>query len=158
MKRTFLIVIFIAVGALVTSLIVNALGPDPNAVPGATEVNERTMSPFCPGLTLSECTSPQSAELRDRIAKKVESGWTNREIDDWLLQSYGESILGRPRGPLPYVVPAAVLVAGAVAVTVFILRGLRNREHSEMALDPEINDEDRSRLELEIRTFAEGTE
>jgi cytochrome c-type biogenesis protein CcmH/NrfF len=96
--------------------------------------------------------------LRNRVAKKVEAGSTNREIDDWLLESYGESILGRPRGALPYVVPAAALIAGAIAVTVFSLRSRRKHKRGAAVVVPELSEEDRDRIQLEIRTFAEGTE
>lgn len=160
MKQAFVAAIFLATSALTASLILSARGPDPNEVPSAREVSERTMSPFCPGLTLSECPSPQSAELRGRVAAKVKAGWTNQQIDDWLVQSYGQSILGRPRGVLPYVVPTSVVLVGAVSVTVLTLRWSRARRLRESLNVPEIeiDDKERARLDREIKDFQRGTE
>lgn len=160
MRKGFVVAIFLAVGAVAASLILSARGPDPDAVPSAAEVSERTMSPFCPGLTLSECPSQQSTELRGRVTSKVQAGWTNREIDEWLVQSYGQSILGRPQGALPYVVPTSVFLVSAVSVTVFALRWSRARRLGEPAAGPriEIDDKERARLDREIKDFRRGTE
>ena len=48
-----------------------ARGPDPDAVPTARQVYDRTMSPYCPGLTLAACPSTQAIELRKTISDMV---------------------------------------------------------------------------------------
>ncbi|MGH7426426.1 MAG: cytochrome c-type biogenesis protein, partial [Candidatus Methylomirabilales bacterium] len=64
-------------------------GPDPMAVPTVQQVFERTMSPFCPGLTVAECPSLQAGDMRERIAERVAGRWSNRRIDRWLVENYG---------------------------------------------------------------------
>lgn len=171
MKRTFLVAVAAGAAALAAGLALAARGPDPGAVPTETQVSERTMSPFCPGLTVSECPSSQSAELRTRIAGKVGAGWTNRRIDEWLVEDYGEAVLARPRDPFAYLVPIGVVLAGLALVVVLITRwgrsgGVAARETDALPegandpsprTDPPSNSE-KERLDSELRLFAEGTE
>lgn len=169
MKRTFFIVVIGGALALSAALAVALRGPNPRAVPTAAQVSERTMSPFCPGLTLSECPSSQSAELRNNIAEKTAAGWTNRRIDGWLVDSYGEAVLARPRGPVVYLVPIGVVLAGLALVVVGIVRWGRGSEDRRGAApaegpigpDPKTplpSDFEKERLASEMRRFAEGTE
>ncbi|MGH2770917.1 MAG: cytochrome c-type biogenesis protein CcmH, partial [Actinomycetota bacterium] len=65
-----------------------------------------------PGLTAAECPSGQAAELRRTIDALVASGATNREIDAWAVANYGEAALGRPRGLLAWLAPAAAVLVG----------------------------------------------
>lgn len=155
-----------AVGAIGASLI---QGPSPDARPTATEVDERTMSPFCPGQTLAECPSAQSVELRERIADRVAAGWTNRRIDGWLVSNYGEAILGRPRGALAWAVPLGGLIAGGVALAVALRRWSRGSRGGPVFEPGTARSDDgsrttardvaasRERLAAELRRFGEGT-
>lgn len=170
MKRAFLFTVTSAALFLAASLALTARGPNPNAIPTTAEVSERIMSPFCPGLTLSECPSSQSAELRARIAQKIEDAWTNRRIDDWLVASYGEAVLARPRRAVAFVVPIGALLAATALVVLLIARWsgserARTNEAGEPA--PSIDSEnegasptesEKERLASELALFAEGTE
>ena len=82
----------VAVAALVLIAVATGLsaarGPNPNAVPTAQQVDERTMSPFCVGLTLAACPSSEALQLRATIARMVADGRTNQEIDSFLLANY----------------------------------------------------------------------
>lgn len=157
MRKGFLPIVIAGLAMLAAALALGARGPDSDANPTPEEVAARTMSPFCPGLTLAECPSSQSAQLRDRIAEMVDDGWTNRQIDAWLLDSYGEAAMARPRGPLAFVVPISIVLAGGIVVTLMILRWGRTRDG---IVDPEtaITSRERERLNLELKAFSEGTE
>lgn len=100
------VLISVAVGVSLSA----GRGPDPQAVPTARGVADRIMSPFCPGLTLTECPTVQSAELRNEIAAKTEQGWTNQQIDQWLVDDYGRGVLGRPPNPLAWAIPVGFLI------------------------------------------------
>lgn len=156
MKRVFAIAVVAGVVILAAALALATRGADPGAVPTVREVSERTMSPFCPGLTLSECPSQQSAELRSRIGTKIDAGWTNRRIDEWLVASYGEGVLAKPTGPVAYLVPIAVLLGGAGLVGFLTLRWARSRRDEDEP--PLVSDAERERLARDLKVFAEGTE
>ena len=106
----------VAVAALVLLAVATGLsaarGPNPDAVPTAQQVEERTMSPFCVGLTLAACPSSEALQLRATIADMVAGGKTNRQIDSFLLANYPKTVIGAPRSPVAWLVPAAAVIAG----------------------------------------------
>lgn len=87
------------------------------------------MSPYCPGLTLSSCPSPQADSLRKAIAVRYNAGETPAQITESLVQHYGPSVRGAPAvegfGLAAYLGPVVVLLVGAV----LILRWLRKHQH-----------------------------
>ncbi|HEY8201447.1 MAG TPA: cytochrome c-type biogenesis protein CcmH [Actinomycetota bacterium] len=107
--------------AAAAAIVISARGPDPDATPTAEAVENRVMSAWCPGLTLAECPSNQAAALRQKIAAHVAERWSNRRIDAWLVDSYGEAVLGRPRSATAFLVPLAAVAGGALVVA-FVLR------------------------------------
>jgi cytochrome c-type biogenesis protein CcmH len=156
-----------------TAAVISARGPDPNAVPTAEAVEGRVMSTWCPGLTLAECPSGQASALRQKIAARVADGWTNRRIDAWLVDNYGEEVLGRPRSAAAFLVPAAAVLGGGLAVA-FVVRRRPGPGSSpaspssppsslppspEPGAGPAQTDAYRKRLEADLRRFAgEATE
>lgn len=134
-----------------------ARGPDPNSVPTAQQVDDRTMSPFCTGLTLAACPSNQAIELRATIAAKVAAGETNRQINDWLLATYPKTVLGSPSSPVAWLIPALVVLAGLGVVIVVVARGGgQPGDGADDALPP-LAPGDSARLADDLRRFAEGT-
>lgn len=157
MKRRLLPLV--AVAALVVIAAATGLsaarGPNPNAVPTAQSVDERTMSPFCAGLTLAACPSTEALQLRSTIAAMVRSGRTNREIDAFLLANYPQTVIGAPRSVVVWAVPAAAVLAGLVVVAAVALRRTRAPEGSraEEAM-PSLAESDSARLAADLRRFA----
>lgn len=146
----------IAAGAVAAAVAAGARGPDPNAAPSAPEVEARVMSPFCPGLTLSECPSTQAGELRSRVAEMTSAGWSNRRIDAWVRANYGEAAIARPSGVLVWIAPALVLLAGAAGLATVLRRAPAGPPHEDA---PEISTRERRILDEELRAFAgESTE
>lgn len=161
----------VALGALVLAAVavglLEARGPNPGAVPTATQVDERTMSPFCTGLTLAACPSSQAIELRATIATMVAEGKTNREVDAFLLANYPATVLGAPHSPLAWVVPAAAVLAGLLVVGTVLVRHLPGSALSapdgtpgspgspEEAVPP-LSERDSSRLAEDLRRFSQG--
>ncbi|HLI56394.1 MAG TPA: cytochrome c-type biogenesis protein CcmH [Actinomycetota bacterium] len=161
MKR---VAVLVGAGALVVVAVVWGLlaarGPDPNAVPTPQQVFDRTMSPFCTGVTLESCTSNQAFELRATIAEKIYEGETNRQINHFLLANYPSTVIGSPRNPFAWLVPAAAVLAGLGVVAAVMLRqpepGSAGPGNGGPAADPPLPDADRARLEADLRRFAEG--
>lgn len=155
----------VAVAALVLLAVATGLsaarGPDPNAVPTAQQVDERTMSPFCVGLTLAACPSSEAMQLRATIAGMVAGGRTNRQIDAFLLANYPRTVIGAPRSPVAWLVPAAAVMAGLAVVVVLAFRrrgGSGDPGTGEPAepLSP-IPPGESARLAADVARFAQGT-
>jgi len=108
-----------------------------------------TMSPFCPGRTLSACTSPQADSLRMWVLMQAAAGRGEADIHAELVERYGDVILSTPRaegfGVAAYALPAGFFLAGGLLVFVFLRRQTRSAAaRSDAAppstepLDPEI--------------------
>ena len=123
----------------------------------ASQLFGSLMSPFCPGLTLAACPSPQAETLRVWIRTRLDEGQTPGAILESLAATYGEGIRGAPRaqgiGLALWVLPVAALLCGG-AVLLWWLRA-----HAGAAIEPAgqsdrvaaLTPADRARLETERR-------
>ena len=95
----------------------------------AYEVSRDLMSPFCPGVTLSACTSPQADELRVWLIVQEASGRTREDVEAELFERYGDVLRPAPRaegfGLAAYVFPVISFLVGGVFVAVFLRRQTR---------------------------------
>jgi copper(I)-binding protein/cytochrome c-type biogenesis protein CcmH/NrfF len=83
------------------------------------------LSPYCPGLSLSSCPSPQADSLRKAIFARYTGGEPIDQITESLVQHYGPSVLGSPTmdgfGAVAFAAPVLLLLGGAF----FVFRWLR---------------------------------
>jgi len=88
------------------------------------------MSPFCPGRTLADCTSPQAASLRMWITVQAAAGRTRSDVEEELMERYGDVLRPAPRatgfGIAAYAFPVIAFLAGGVVVFVFLRRQTRS--------------------------------
>jgi len=88
------------------------------------------MSPYCPGRTLAQCTSPQAGELRQWILMQEAAGATEDEVNANLYARFGDAILSAPRaegwGLTAYVLPAVFFVAAGALVLFLLGRMVRS--------------------------------
>jgi len=87
------------------------------------------MSPYCPGRSVADCPSPQAQTLRMWLIVQEAAGRPRAEVEAELVSRYGETILGAPRakgfGLTAYVIPVAVVSAGAALLLWFLRRQTR---------------------------------
>ena len=91
------------------------------------------MSPYCPGRTLSACTSDQAAELRQWILLQEAAGASEEEVVSVLEQRFGDVIRSSPEaegwGLAAWLLPGAVLLIGALAVVGVLRRMVAKPEN-----------------------------
>lgn len=91
----------------------------------ASHVAGEVMSPFCEGVTLRECASPEADRLRVRILAWAENGFTESEIMDRLVSEYDSGIIASPafsgKGVIPWL-GAVAIVSGALALGISRVR------------------------------------
>jgi cytochrome c-type biogenesis protein CcmH/NrfF len=84
------------------------------------------MSPYCPGRSLSDCPSPQAAEVRQWIVEQEKAGVSRSEVEKELFRVFGDQLRQAPKaegmGLVAYLIPAAVFAAGGVLVFFFLRR------------------------------------
>ena len=95
----------------------------------AYEMANELMSPYCPGRTVADCPSPQAQTLRMWLIVQEAAGRPRAEVEAELIARYGESVLGAPRargfGLTAYLIPVAVVAAGAALLVWFLRRQTR---------------------------------
>lgn len=107
---------------------------DPNLTPPnvrkAQQIARQTMSPFCPGRTLSDCPSEYATEWRHDIQKMVDKGMSATEIQAELERRAGGDLSGSPRRGAGYALPVG-LAAGAILLLFGILRYVGGKKEEE---------------------------
>lgn len=98
----------------------------------AQSIGETTMSPFCPGRTLSSCPSPQARELRDQIREWLAQGYSESGVRNQLRIIYGEEVRGTPPnggwlGDLGWYAPFAFVLASLALVAMKVRSMARER-------------------------------
>lgn len=87
------------------------------------------MSPYCPGLSLASCPSPQADSLRDVIAGRYERGESPEMITTALVADFGPGIRGSPTldgfGSMAFAMPVLMMAVGAFVIFRWLRR---NRE------------------------------
>ena len=82
-------------------------------------LSDELKSPFCPGKTLTTCTSPEALNLRVRMKQMMIDGMTDDEIIAQLNEEYGEK-LDNPEQPdytvVIYILPLIFACLAAVVV------------------------------------------
>jgi cytochrome c-type biogenesis protein CcmH len=121
----------------------------------ALRLSNELMSPYCPGRTLSDCPSGEAAQLRAWIAEQERQGRTRQDVEAQLLRVYGEEILGAPRargfGLAAYVLPVALMGAGAAVLYVFLRRQGRDRAEALPAAPEAVDSELERQVDEELR-------
>lgn len=79
---------------------------DPQDV--VNELSNELMSPYCPGRTISACTSQGARQIESYILEEAEAGKSEAEIREELYERFGAEKLGSTHDP--------VLVWGSVGV------------------------------------------
>jgi len=121
------------------------------------QLSNRVMSPYCPGRSLSDCPSPQAAELREWIVEQENAGVSRSEVEQELFRVFGDQLLQAPRaegmGLMAYLVPALAFAAGGALVAFFLRRQRSSSAGGEAAPAPTApGDPDLERLvEEELR-------
>jgi cytochrome c-type biogenesis protein CcmH len=116
------------------------------------QLEGRIMCPTCKGQTLAESTAASADRIREQIAVWSDQGLTCSQIQERLVDEFGDGILASPPasgfGLLAWVLPLAGLALGAVVVGLLAWRWSRNREDSEQG-SPRLNGKVRLDPELE---------
>lgn len=105
------------------------------------DLEQELMSPYCPGRTLTDCTSPQATELRRWIAGEEAKGRSREDVEKQLFLEFGEVILQAPKaqgfGLTAYVIPAVGVTLGAALVVIFLRRQQRTGAPAPLAMAPD---------------------
>ncbi len=118
----------------------------------AHRINQTVMCPVCPGESIDQSQNPLAERMRGIVLDRLEQGWTEQQIKDHFVESYGDSVLLSPpaRGfsLLIWILPPVGLAAAAAAAAFAIRSMRRGREPAEVLTGTELSDN-------EYRRYAE---
>jgi cytochrome c-type biogenesis protein CcmH/NrfF len=119
----------------------------------ANDISREMISPYCPGITLHDCPSDASHDLRTRITGWAEGGMTKDQIWQRLESEFGSDIRATPStdgsGLWAWVLPIAASVTGIAGAAVLAIRWSRRRGN-DPDVATEVTPEQRRRLDTEL--------
>jgi cytochrome c-type biogenesis protein CcmH/NrfF len=118
-----------------------ATDPDTERARQANELSRNLMSPFCPGRTIADCSSPDAATVREEIREALAAGESAESIQKRIEARFGEHVIGVPRGGIGWALPIGVLVAGAALLGVALVRSVKRPRATEPPIPPELERE-----------------
>jgi cytochrome c-type biogenesis protein CcmH/NrfF len=81
-----------------------------------SELSNDLMSPYCPGRTIASCPSEQARKLEDHILAEAQAGKSRTEIEQDLVATFGQEIVGYAPQPMLLYGVAAAGIAGLMLV------------------------------------------
>ncbi len=129
MKRWIIITLTLVLFFAVASIFVEAQAPNtggsdaPARVITDDEVNaiaKQLYCPVCENTPLDVCPTQACKDWRELIRQQLSDGWTEQQIKDYFVASFGPRVLANPpnRGftSLVWLLPIAALLAGGAFV------------------------------------------
>lgn len=117
--------ILLATVALAASLLAS------EARPTQAELEGELVCPTCK-TTLDQSNAPVAQRMKQFIARRIAAGDSKSEIKDQLVAQFGKGVLAAPEREgfdlLAWVLPLALLGAGAVALSLLLWRWTRRPE------------------------------
>ena len=126
-----------ALGGLLAVLAVAAIlalqpRSEPTAAERVEEISRGLRCPDCQGLSVADSPTGSAQEIRRQVDELVAGRATDDEVRDHFAARYGEWILLAPTSPLVWVIPFAVVLAGAAALGTWLFT--RRRAPAPMAV------------------------
>jgi cytochrome c-type biogenesis protein CcmH len=153
MKRVFIPVLLL--------LILSVAAPaqdaiyDEEVLRQARAIYNQIMSPYCPGKTLSNCSSGGAEQMRIDIRNRLSEGEPPEMIMASLVEEWGESVLAAPKnegvGRLAWFTPFVAILFGLVVIVAFVHRYYR-REEEAVSATYKPDTTLRARVEEELKT------
>jgi cytochrome c-type biogenesis protein CcmH/NrfF len=121
----------------------------------AQEIADQLESPFCPGRTISSCTSPAAAEWRVEIQTWVDEGVPSEEIRGRLSKRAGRDLRFVPQDDSFYGLLAVGAVLSLATIGIITMRVRRRDEEDVEQASGDADVDDERDAELERRLDAE---
>ena len=80
------------------------------------KLEKEIMCPVCDGQTLDQSQSLIAENMKDTIKKKIEEGYDEKEIKNYFISRYGESVIAYPTfqgfNIVAYLIPVLLIALG----------------------------------------------
>lgn len=118
-------------------------------------LNRAIMCPVCPGESIDQSRNPLSAQMRGVVRDRLAQGWSEEQITDYFVESYGPSVIMEPPASgfslLAWAGPPVALAAALVALVIALRTMRRRAPEPEARLTDEESEEYFARVEEALR-------
>jgi cytochrome c-type biogenesis protein CcmH/NrfF len=118
-------------------------------------------SPYCPGMMLETCPSPQAKLLRDSIQEMAWAGMPRDSMVAWMLSNHGEEYRAVPEvagsGLWAWLMPPLALLGGLILVAL-VLQHFRSKKEVREGREEQLSAEDESVLQAALDELKESEE
>ena len=125
----------VAVAALAVVVAVRP-GPAPSVAERGEMLARELRCPDCQGLSVADSPTSSAQEIRRQIDELLAGGASDQAVRDHFVARYGNWILLAPSSPLPWLVPLAVVIAGAAGLLAWLV-ALRRPAATPPTLTPQ---------------------
>jgi len=88
------------------------------------KLEKEIMCPVCDGQTLDQSQSLIAENMKDTIKKKIEDGYDEKEIKNYFVSRYGESVIAYPTfqgfNVVAYLIPLLLIILGLIIFGFYI--------------------------------------
>jgi len=123
----------------------------------AQGIYDATMSPFCPGRTLSACPSSEARRLRETIFTWLKEGMSDEKIWENLLGMYGDDVRGTPSksgfGLMGWAMPVFFVLVGIIVVGISFKVMGRKVQEVENGGSPSVEYAEKIKEELKRKIY-----
>jgi cytochrome c-type biogenesis protein CcmH/NrfF len=114
----------------------------------ARALTDQMMSPWCKGVTVTQCSSGIAVSYREQIRVWLRSGVSEADIKRGFAQQFGENQFAMPRGSFSWTAPLVMIGLGAVLLVVLVRRVTATPP--ENASGPQLSADQYRKLEAEL--------
>jgi cytochrome c-type biogenesis protein CcmH len=126
------------------------------AAPSPSDLEAELVCPVC-GTTLDQSDAPVAQRMKRYIRVRLAAGATEAQIKAELVDQFGPGVLAEPPKSgfdlLAWLVPFALLVAGAVGVGLVVWAWSRRRGEADTGPPAELDPDLERRVDAELRRF-----
>jgi cytochrome c-type biogenesis protein CcmH len=115
----------------------------------AAALSAELRCPDCQGLAVADSPTASAVEIRRQIDELLAGGATDEEVRRHFVDRYGEWILLAPNAPAAWLLPFAVVMAGGLALLLWLRNGRDRPAVRVGTLDPD----ERRRLRDEVEAI-----
>ena len=130
---------------------------DPALEERAQEISKGLRCVVCKNQSINESSASLARDMRLLVREKLEEGYTDDQVVEYIVGSYGEFVLLKPRyswrNSFLWISPLVIFLAGGFLAIAF----LRNQKKPEAASVPDLSEDEQKALKSLLDEETDGT-